>query len=152
MPTVQRQPQTGADHDGLEPRPFISKSKFLSGLQCPKLLWHQYNRKDLIPEPDAATQAIFDQGHEVGQLAKQLFPGGIEVGEGARDFDDVLAQSSQARRVRQPLFEAGFTFNGGYARTDILNPVGDGQWDIIEVKSSTEAKDVNVWDLAFQAW
>jgi hypothetical protein len=45
-------------------QPFISKSKFLWGLQCPKLLWHAYNRKDLIPAPDAATQAIFDQGHE----------------------------------------------------------------------------------------
>jgi hypothetical protein len=25
-----------------------------------------FNQKDLIPAPDAATQAIFDQGHEVG--------------------------------------------------------------------------------------
>jgi hypothetical protein len=58
---------------------FVSKSKFLSDLQCPKLLWHQYNRKDIIPEPDAATQAIFDQGHEIGQLAKQIFSGDIEV-------------------------------------------------------------------------
>ena len=31
--------------------PFISKSKFLSGLQCHKLLWHAYNAKDLIPDP-----------------------------------------------------------------------------------------------------
>ncbi len=49
--------------DGL----FISKSKFLSGLQCHKLLWHVFNAKDLIPEPDAATQAVFEQGHEVGR-------------------------------------------------------------------------------------
>ena len=62
--------------------PFISKSKFLWGLQCQKLLWHAYNAKNLIPEPDALQQAIFDQGHEVGALAKLLFPGGIEVGQG----------------------------------------------------------------------
>ena len=24
--------------------------RFLWGLQCPKLLWHAYNAKDLIPE------------------------------------------------------------------------------------------------------
>ena len=65
--------------------PYISKSKFLWGLQCPKLLWHAYNAKDLIPEPDAATQAIFEQGHEVGALAKQVFPGGVEVGDGILD-------------------------------------------------------------------
>ena len=37
---------------------FISKSKFLWGLQCPKLLWTAYNAKDRIPEPDAARQAV----------------------------------------------------------------------------------------------
>src|SRR5256885_13544201 len=37
---------------------YISKSKYLSGLQCHKLLWHAYNAKHLIPEPDAQTQAI----------------------------------------------------------------------------------------------
>ena len=45
----------------------ISKTKFLSGLQCPKLLWHAFNAKDLIPEPAAATQAVFEQGYEVGR-------------------------------------------------------------------------------------
>ena len=66
--------------------PYISKSKFLAGLQCPKLLWNAYNAKHLIPEPDAQTQAIFDQGHAVGQLAKQLYPGGIEIGGDVNDF------------------------------------------------------------------
>lgn len=31
----------------------ISKSKFLSGRQCPKLLWTQYNNKAVIPPADA---------------------------------------------------------------------------------------------------
>jgi hypothetical protein len=55
-------------------RPYISKSKFLWGSQCQKLVWYAYNAKDQIPEPDAAQQAIFDQGHEVGTLAKSLYP------------------------------------------------------------------------------
>ena len=46
----------------------MSKSKFLWGSQCKNLLWYAYNAKDQIPEPDAAQQAIFDQGHEVGAL------------------------------------------------------------------------------------
>ena len=32
----------------------ISKSEFLSGSQCQKLLWYAYNAKEQIPEPDAA--------------------------------------------------------------------------------------------------
>ena len=133
-------------------RPYVSKSKFLWGRQCKKLLWYAYNAKDQIPEPDAAQQAIFDQGHEVGALAKSLYPGGIEVSADATDFDQVLRLSLEAANARKPLFEAGFVYNGGFARVDILNPVGQDAWDIIEVKSSTDVKDVNLIDLAFQAF
>jgi hypothetical protein len=133
-------------------RPYVSKSKFRWGCQCRKLLWYAYNAKDQIPEPDAAQQAIFDQGHEVGALAKSLYPGGMEVSAGVTDFEQVLRQSLMAAKARKPLFEAGFVHSGGFARVDILNPVGRDAWDIIEVKSSTEVKDVNLLDLAFQAF
>ena len=29
--------------------PYISKTKFLQGLQCPKLIWSAYNAKHLLP-------------------------------------------------------------------------------------------------------
>ncbi len=38
----------------------ISKSEYLAGLQCPKLLWHHYNQTDALPPLDPATQAIFE--------------------------------------------------------------------------------------------
>ena len=129
---------------------FISKSKYLSSLQCHKLLWHHYNAKDEIPEVDPATQAIFDQGHIVGEYAKKLFPDGIEVAKDSRDFDQVLTLSLKAAVTRRPLFEAAFKSNNAFARADILNPVGKDQWDIIEVKSSTEVKEINLHDLALQ--
>ena len=103
--------------------PFISKSKFLWGLQCPKLLWHAYNAKELIPEPDAATQAIFDQGHSVGSLAKQMFPDGVEVGDGVRDLDETIRLTKEALKLRKPLFESAFSANGGYAApTSFVQP------------------------------
>jgi hypothetical protein len=91
-------------------RPFVSKSKFLWGSQCQKLLWYAYNAKEEIPEPDGAQQAIFDQGHEVGALAKSLYPGGIEVSADATDFDQVLQQSLEAAKARKPLFEADLAY------------------------------------------
>ncbi len=132
--------------------PFISKSKFLWGLQCPKLLWHAYNAKELIPEPDAATQAIFDQGHSVGSLAKQMFPDGVEVGDGVRDLDETIRLTKEALKLRKPLFESAFSANGGYCRTDILRPAPKDSWDLIEVKSTTSSKEVHLDDLAFQYW
>jgi hypothetical protein len=133
-------------------RPCISKSKFLAGCQCPKLLWFVYNAKDQFPDTDAAQQAIFDQGIEVGTLAKSLYPGGIEVSAGVADYDQLLQNSLEATKMRKPLFEAGFVHNGGFASVDILNPVGTDEFDIIEVKSATEVKDVNLIDVAFQAF
>jgi hypothetical protein len=141
------------DEQGDDVRRFyISKSKFLWGLQCPKLLWTAYHAKHLIPEPDAAQQAVFDQGHEVGALAKQLYPDGIEITASATDLDETIRQTRQALRLRRPLFEAAFEPNRGYTRTDILVPVGEDQWDIVEVKSTTSLKDVHIDDLAFQTW
>ena len=130
--------------------PMISKSKYLAGLQCHKLLWFYYNAKDEIPKTDAAKQAIFDQGHEVGALAKKMFPDGIEVGAGITDLPETLRLTPDAVKLRKPLFEAAFCANGCYARVDILNPVKDDAWDIIEVKSSTSVEDVNLADVAFQ--
>ena len=52
----------------------LTKSGFLCGLQCEKLLWIYQNDRARLPQPDEAQQAIFDQGHEVGSLAKSLFP------------------------------------------------------------------------------
>ena len=130
----------------------ISKSNFLAGSQCRKLLWYAFNAKDQMPEPDAAQQASFDQGKWIGALAKSLYPDGIEVGAGVSDFEQLLQNSLEATKTRKPLFEAGFVYNGGLARVDILNPVGEDEWNIVEVKSATEVKDVNLIDLAFQAF
>ena len=130
---------------------FLSKSKYLVGLQCPKLLWTHYNAKEKLPEVDAGTQAIFDQGHEVGELAKQLFPDGIDV-EWDQSFKGVLKESQDFLTRRVPLFEAGFLSNSTYARVDVLNPVGEDEWDIIEVKMGCSVKDINLHDVALQRY
>lgn len=130
----------------------ISKSKYLSGLQCHKLLWFYYHAKDEIPAPDAAQQAIFDQGQDVGALAKKMFPDGVEIGAPITDLAETIRLSNNALKLRKTLFEAAFSANGCYARVDILSPAKGNAWDIIEVKSATSLKEVNLADIAFQAW
>jgi len=131
-------------------RLLISKSKFVAGLQCPKLLWHAVNRPEQFPPTDPATQANFDQGREIGVLAKTLYPGGLEISEGVVHRSAVVQWTREALRFRRPLFEAALEHDGGYARADILNPVGEDAWELVEVKSSTEVKDVFLEDIAFQ--
>ncbi|MFC1875050.1 DUF2779 domain-containing protein [Chloroflexota bacterium] len=126
----------------------LSKSKYISGLQCPKYLWMLVNSPKEIPQPDAETQYIFDQGHKVGELATKLYPDGIYLV--TDDFMDNIWQTKDGLKKHKPLFEAGIFADGLYSRLDILNPVGRNKWDIIEVKSSTSLKDVNIHDVSFQ--
>lgn len=53
------------------PPPRLTKSRYLSGLQCPRRLWwevHEPNAPELKPDP--SDQFLFDRGHEVGKVAR----------------------------------------------------------------------------------
>jgi len=128
----------------------LTKSKFLSGLQCPRLLWINIHKKELLPEFDISTLNKFREGHDVGELAKELFPDGVDLP--VEDFMQNLQFTKEALDHKKPLFEAGFvTEDKLFSRADILVPVKD-RWDIIEVKSGTKVKEINVWDTAFQKY
>jgi hypothetical protein len=133
--------------------PGLSKSTFLMGRQCSKLLWFRYNAKDQIPAPDESQQAIFDQGTEVGELAQQIFPDGVGINTGQGEFDAAIRLTQEALKHRRPIYEATFSFGGGYTRADILVPVAGNAWDLVEVKSTTSLKEeVHLPDIAFQAF
>jgi len=122
----------------------------MNGIQCPRYIWIQFHEPDKIPETDSITQHIFDQGHEVGYLAKQLFPGGIDVPQG--NFMGNIEKTKELLKERKPLFEAGILTGKLYSRVDILSPAGEGEWDVYEVKSSTSVKKVHIDDVAFQRY
>ncbi|MEA3378059.1 MAG: DUF2779 domain-containing protein [Nanoarchaeota archaeon] len=122
---------------------FLSKSNYLIGLQCPKYLWVIFNNKEIIPEVSAEQQHILEQGLMVENHAKKLFPEGIEINK---------EPTEEQLKMCKPLFEAKFVFENIHARADILKPVNKNEWDIIEVKSGTKIKDVNLHDLSFQKY
>lgn len=135
----------------LREAPFLSKSKYLAGLQCPKLLWMHYHAQDQFPPVDPQTQAIFDQGHRVTRVFQTLFPGGIEI-PGSDDFEKIVQETQSALSLKKPLFEPGFRYKNTYARADMLAPGKGGRWDLYEVKSSTKVEDVHYHDVAFQKY
>ena len=50
----------------------FSKSKLMALRQCPKRLWLEVHRPELR-EDSSATEAIFQTGHRVGELAQRLY-------------------------------------------------------------------------------
>lgn len=129
----------------------ISKSRFVAGSQCLKRLYWQVHAPELAAEPDAASEAIIQQGHEVGILARQLFPGGIEVrSDGGLDKAIRATRELVARREVPAIFEGVFENGGVLVKVDILHRRRDGRWRLIEVKSTTDVRDHHLEDVAIQ--
>lgn len=126
----------------------LTKSNYLLGLQCPKLLWVTKNNKQRIPEPDEIAKARFEEGDMIGVLATRVFPNGVNLS--GLDFKDNIEKTKKAIEQRQIIYEGGIITNDLYSRADILVPVGEDEWDIIEVKSGTKVKDINIHDVSFQ--
>lgn len=126
----------------------LTKSKYLAGLQCPKLLWFLVNDKDAVPEPSADAKHKMEVGTKVGEMAQKLFPDGVVLP--SDDFQKNLDLTKTALNEKKPLFEAGFMTDNLFARVDILEPNKDDSWNIIEVKSGTKVKEENVHDVSFQ--
>ncbi len=118
--------------------------------QCPKRLWLEVNRPELVVYPPA-TQRRFAQGHEVGEVARALHPGGVLIepptlGRALRDTARLLG-----RRGDLTLFEATFSHGGVLVRADLLFREG-GVARMVEVKSATEVKPYHIDDIAVQTW
>lgn len=128
----------------------LTKSKYLNGLQCPKLLWITFNKPELLPEIDTSTQFKFNEGHKVGELATILYKEGISIP--TDEFMGNIRKTKELLEKRTTLFEPGFMTENLFARADILEPVEDNQWDIIEVKMGTAVKEVNIHDVSFQRY
>ena len=111
-------------------------------------MWVSINDPTRMPAYDAATQHVFNQGHIIGELAQQLYPSGIKLE--TENIGANLKETIASLKLRKPLFEAGFSGNRLYCRVDILNPVVDEAWDIVEVKSTNDVKDEQLYDVAFQ--
>lgn len=135
----------------------LSKSKLIAYRQCPKRLWLEVHRKELR-EDSAETQASFQVGFEVGDIAQQLYDP-YQTGElldVQRDgYDFTFKRSMELLSSPKPIFEAGFTANGALAFADVMLPdeqEGKLVWRMVEVKSSTKVKDYHRDDVAIQSF
>ncbi len=73
----------------------ISKSQYIRGLQCHKSLWLYKNRQELRDAPDYQTQSAFNIGYDVGELAKKIFPHGIEIEFDSANFKGMIEKTKE---------------------------------------------------------
>jgi hypothetical protein len=133
------------------PATSISKSRFLSGCQCPKKFYLDVFRKDLKLPPPPAVQQLLTQGHDIGLLARQYFPNGLDASP--PNFSQLgisIAKTKQwIQQERKTIYEATFSKAGLFCMLDILQQVDDG-YEAIEVKSTLSVKEYHILDGAYQ--
>ena len=127
----------------------LSKSKFCSGAQCPKMLWLKKYRPDLFDD-SVINAAVIATGNDVGDLAMGLFGDYIEV-----PYDKDLSKMIEGTKELmnkgvENIAEASFTYDGLFCSVDILKNKGDKHVEIYEVKCATEVHEQYYPDVAFQ--
>ena len=91
----------------------------MSSLQCLKRVHLEINRKELA-HVSKATEAVFALGHEVGDMAIQLYGqnGGTFIEYNGGNFAGALSQTAElmSSMFRAPVFEATLQYEGVLVR------------------------------------
>lgn len=124
----------------------------MSGLQCLKRLYFEVHEPELATAVDAERQVILDLGKEVGEKARQRFPGGQLVEESHRRPEAALQRTAELMNdpTVPSIYEGAFLWQHILVRADILERIDDRRWRLIEVKAATKVKAIHLDDVAIQ--
>jgi hypothetical protein len=128
----------------------ISKSSFLKFEQCPKSFFlykkHPYLRDKLSKDK----QLTFKRGHEIGFLAQQLFPWGLDVSKETANSGDASILTKKLIEEKAPvIYEATFIYKGVLVMVDILT-LENSVYTAYEVKSSIKISETYLRDGCLQ--
>ena len=130
----------------------LSKSTYIKGLQCEKALYMQKKHPYLRDKLSIEQRAKFQRGTDVGVLAHDVFPDGIDMSPNSpsqfpKKVQETLANLSNPNV--KVMYEAVFQYNDTLIMLDILVRDGD-KWLAVEVKSSLRLSDTYYNDAALQ--
>lgn len=127
---------------------YLSKSRFCSAVQCPKMLWmKQYKAEEF--DDGVMNQNVLNTGSAVGDLAMGLFGPFVEVPFG--DLKEMISETNLLLKEGTPIIaEASFSIDGNFCSVDILKNHGNKRVEIYEVKSSTSISDIYLYDAGYQ--
>jgi len=131
-------------------RPLLSKTTYMYGMQCHKRFYLNRFHKELANPEEEQTQAIFQTGTNVGELAQQLFPGGVNAqGEEEWHSEKTVKRTAELLHKHSIIYEAAFMFNEVLCAVDILVQKGN-KFYAYEVKSTNSVKEQHLEDAALQ--
>ena len=100
----------------------LSKSRYCSGLQCPKMLWLKKNVPEAFDD-SCMNQSVLDTGLAVGDLAMGLF--GVFTEVPFCDLSEMIATTGKLMDQETPVIaEASFSYDGLFCSVDILKNLG----------------------------
>jgi len=124
----------------------LSKSRYMNGLHCPKMLWLSDHHPELSDD-DAMNEQIPEERNKVEELARQYLK---VVATVAYDPDKSAMLKETKKLLKQKkavIAKASFLYDGNFCRVDILQ-VFDEYVKMVEVKGSTQLSDLD--DVAYQ--
>ncbi len=128
----------------------LSKSKYCSALQCPKILWLKKYKPEIFDD-SVMNQSVLETGNEVGDLAMGLFGDFTEVPFG--DLSQMISATKELIDSNTPVItEASFSYEGLFCSVDILKNLGNNRVEIYEVKSSTSVSEIYLHDATYQCY
>ena len=124
----------------------LSKSRYTCAYQCKKLLWLLDN---LPEEKEETNTSVLDNGTNVGIVAKDLLGDHIDI-EFNKDLNQMINDTKKALLNDSVVVtEASFNYDGNFCSVDLLKKDHDN-YEIYEVKSSTEVHDIYLEDASYQ--
>jgi hypothetical protein len=134
--------------------PFLSKSRFMAGLQCHKRLYLELFQPQLADPISEASQAIMDAGTGIGALARGIYPDGVLIEQDYMHHKEAVIQTAELLKDKSipSLYEAAFMYDDIRIRADILVRVGKNLFDLVEVKSGNSVKSEHIPDTAIQIY
>ncbi len=129
----------------------LSKSTFMRAVQCEKSLYLHKKRPFLRDKLSAEQRAKFQRGTRVGEIARELFPGGVNLAsKSPSQYQQAVANTAKAiEQGQEVIYEASFQHDRVLVILDILVKNGN-KYQAYEVKSSAKVSATYVTDAALQ--
>ena len=126
----------------------LSKSRYCNGIQCKKMLWLEQNKPDAKEEIN--NDSILEQGNMIHEVARYLFGNHINISY-TENLKEMIKDTYRTIESYKNVIitEASFNFDFNFCSVDILKK-SNNTYEIYEVKSSTELKDIYIKDTSYQ--
>ena len=126
----------------------LSKSSYCRGIQCKKILWLEKHKPE--EKQEINNDRILEQGNDIHEVARYLFGSHINI-EYTENLQQMIEDTMNTIDSYKDVIitEASFTYKNNFCSVDILKK-NNNTYEIYEIKSSTELKDIYINDASYQ--